>query len=66
MKLEPWEAYHIHAMYGAPWENSTIRNSAHRKPSTAFFNSSCGTAIAEAAKVQHISIFSIHEDVLHF
>jgi hypothetical protein len=44
-------------------ERSTIRNSAHTKPSSLFFNSSSGTTITEAAKVQHISIFGICEDV---
>jgi hypothetical protein len=43
-----------------------IRNSVHRKPSTTFFNSSSGTTIEEAVNVQHISIFSICEDVWHF
>jgi hypothetical protein len=31
-----------------------------------FFNSSNGTTITEALKIQHISIFGICEDVLHF
>jgi mannose-6-phosphate isomerase class I len=40
--------------------------SAHRKPSTVFFNSSSGTTIAEAINVQHSSIFGIRDDVQHF
>ena len=47
-------------------ENTTIRNSAHRKPSTELFNCSNGTTIAEAVNVQHIIIFGICEDVRHF
>jgi len=47
-------------------KHSTIRNSAHRKPSTVFFNSSSGTTIAEALNIHHISIFGICEDVRHF
>jgi hypothetical protein len=43
-----------------------IRNSAHRKPLTVFFNSSSGSTIGEAVNVQHISIFGICEDVRHF
>ena len=43
-------------------KRSTIRNSAHSKPSTLFFNSRRGTTIS----VQHISIFGIREDVRHF
>ena len=46
-------------------KHSTIRNSAHRKPS-AVFNSSSGATIAEAVNIQHISIFVICEDVRHF
>jgi hypothetical protein len=45
---------------------STIWNSEHRKPSTVFFNSSSTTAIAEAINAQHISIFSICEDMRQF
>jgi len=47
-------------------KHSTIRNSAHRKPSTVFLNSSSGTTIAEAINIHHISIFGICEDVRHF
>jgi len=47
-------------------KHPTNRNSAHRKPSTVFFNSSSGTTIAEAVNVQNISIFGICEDVRHF
>ena len=47
-------------------ENTMIRHSAHRKPSTVFFNSSSGITIAEAINVQHISVFGICEDVQHF
>jgi hypothetical protein len=61
MKHEQWEAYHNHNV-----ENTAIRNSAHRKPSTVFFNSSSGITMAEAVNVQHISKFGICEDVRHF
>ena len=44
-------------------KHSTVRNSAHRKPSTVFFNSSSGTTIAEAVNVQHINILGICEVV---
>ena len=37
-------------------KHSMIRNSAHRKLSTVFFNSSSGTAIAAAINIHHISI----------
>ena len=47
-------------------KHCTIRNSAHGKPSTVFFNSSSGTTIAEAVNVQNISIFGICKDVRHF
>jgi hypothetical protein len=47
-------------------KHSTIRNSAHRTPPTVLFNSSSGTAIAEAVNVRHVSIFGICEDVRHF
>ena len=47
-------------------KHPTNRNSAHRTPSTVFFNSSNGTTIAGAVNVQHISIFGICEDVRHF
>jgi hypothetical protein len=47
-------------------KHSTIRNAAHRKPSTVFFNSSSGTTIAEALNVQYIRIFGICENVWHF
>ena len=47
-------------------KHHTIRNSAHRKPSTVFFNISSGTAIAEAVNLQHISTFGTCEDVRHF
>jgi len=47
-------------------KHSTIRNSAHRKPSAVFFNGSSGTTIAEAVNIQHISIFGICEDVWRF
>ena len=47
-------------------KHSTIRNPAHRKPSTVFFNSSSGTAIAKAIYIHHISILGICEDVRHF
>jgi hypothetical protein len=47
-------------------KHSTIRNSAHRKPSTEFFNSNSDTIIAEAVHLQHISIFGICEEVRHF
>jgi hypothetical protein len=47
-------------------KHSTIENSAYRKPSMVFYNSSSGTTIAEAVNVQHISIFGICEDVEHF
>jgi len=47
-------------------KHSTIRNSAHRKPSTVFFNSSSGTTIAEAINIHHISVFGICEDLRHF
>jgi hypothetical protein len=43
----------------------TIRKSAHRKPTTVFFNSSSGTAMIEAVNVQHVSIFGTCEDVRH-
>ena len=46
------------------WKHFTIRHSAHRKPSTVFFNSS--TTIAEPVNVQYISVFGIYEDVRHF
>jgi hypothetical protein len=47
-------------------KHSTILKSEHRKPTTVFFNSSCGTAFAEAEILQHISIFGIREYVRHF
>jgi len=47
-------------------KQSTIRNSARRKPSTVFFNSSSGTTIAEVINIHHISVFGICEDVRHF
>ena len=40
-------------------KHSTITNSAHRKPSKVFFNSSSDTTIAEAINIQHVSIFGI-------
>jgi hypothetical protein len=36
------------------------------KPSMVFFNSSSGTAIAEAVNAQHISTVGICKDVQHF
>jgi len=36
-------------------KHSTIRNSARRKPSTVFFNSSSGTAIAAGTNLHHIN-----------
>ena len=47
-------------------KHSTIRNSARRKLSMVFFNSSSGTTITEALNIHHISIFGICEDVRHF
>ena len=47
-------------------ENTTILNSAHRKPPAVFFNRSSGTTIAEALNMQHISIFGMCEDVRDF
>jgi hypothetical protein len=47
-------------------KHSMIRNSAHKKESTVFFNSSSGTTIAEAVNLQHISTFAICEDVWRF
>jgi hypothetical protein len=43
-----------------------IWNSAHRKPSMVFFNSSSGTTITKAVNVQHISIFGMYEVAWHF
>jgi hypothetical protein len=67
MKHEHGEAYHFTRCIEQLVKHSTIQNSAHRKPSTVFFNSgSSGTTIAEAVNVQNISIFGICEDVRHF
>ena len=43
-----------------------IRNSSHRKLATVFFNSSSGTTLSEAVKVQRIWIFGICDDLRHF
>jgi len=47
-------------------KHPTIRNSAHRKPSTVLFNISSGTAIAEAVTIQHINTVGICKDVRYF
>jgi hypothetical protein len=47
-------------------ENNTIRNSAHRKPSTVLYNSSSGTTVSAAVNVQHTSIHGVSEVVLYF
>ena len=45
---------------------TTIRNSAHRNPSTVLFNSSSGTTIAKTINIYHNSVFGICEDVRNF
>jgi hypothetical protein len=65
MKHEHWKRTTFTQYITHLVKHSAIRNSARRKPSTVFFNSSSGTAIAEAVNVQHISIFGIFEDVRH-
>jgi hypothetical protein len=47
-------------------KHSMIPNSAYRKPSTVSFINNSDAIIAEAVNIQHISIFSICEDVRHF
>ena len=64
MKHEHWEARKQCIEHFG--KNPTIQNSAHRKPSKVFFNSSSGTIITEALNVEHISIFGICEEVRHF
>jgi hypothetical protein len=62
MKPEQWDTSHAsHVEHSG--KHPTIPNSAHRKPSTVFFNTSSGTTITEAVHIQHIGIC---ENVRHF